>query len=168
MVTGAASAFGIRVLERSGDCSADSPPRAHVFVLYKVQVFGDNHRIDLPSLRLSHPLKRFVFADSYGEVSLNDIDLLLSYVPNLARVELTLFELAFARLARILVRRLHRLKRFDCFLTESPSDAHDDFDQIRAMHSYFEHMQCLEKNFGVRHFTNRRSGTMKESNRYET
>lgn len=122
----------------------------------QVQVFGDNHRIDLPSLRLNHSLKRFVFIDSYGEVSLNDIDLLLNYVPNLTRVELTLFELPFARLAQILARRLRRLEQFDCYITEPPADEHSGLDRIRAMHPYFEHLQCVEKRFGVRHFTNRR------------
>jgi len=123
----------------------------------QVQIFGDNHRIDLPSLRLKHPLKRFTFADSYGVLSLKDINLILAYVPNVECIQLTLFEMSFTRLAHTLIHRLHRLNRFDCYINEPPdSDEHiNDIDTIRAMHPCFARIQSFEKLYGVRHFTNK-------------
>ena len=82
----------------------------------KVQVFGDNHHIDLPTLRLNHPLKRFTFVDSYGVVSPGDMALLLSYVFSVEYIHLTLSEIPFTRLASILNQHLHRLKIFDCYI----------------------------------------------------
>jgi hypothetical protein len=120
----------------------------------QVQIFGDNHRIDLPSLRLNHPLKRFTFADSYGVLSLNDINLILAYVPNVECIDLTLFEMSFTRLAHTLIQRLHRLHRFDCYINESP-DPNECIDDIRAIHPCFDRIQCFVKIYGVRHFTNK-------------
>jgi len=125
----------------------------------EVQIFGDNHRIDLPSLRLSHPLKRFTFADSYGLLSLNDINLLLAYTPNVECIHLTLFDLSFTRLAQTLIQRLHRLHRVDCYINESldPIEHNGDIDIIRSMHRCFHRIQCFEKKHGIRHFTNRQN-----------
>jgi hypothetical protein len=131
-----------------------SCPRLHHL---QVQIFGDNHRLDLLSLRMNHPLKRFTFADSYGVLSLNDINLLLTHLPDVEYINLTLLELSFTRLTHILVERLHRLRRFDCYINESPDENEhiDNIDTIRAMHPCFERIQCFEKNHGVRHFTNK-------------
>ncbi|UJR10486.1 hypothetical protein I4U23_014690 [Adineta vaga] len=115
----------------------------------QVQVFGDNHRIDLPSLRLSHPLKRFTFADTYGILSINDIDLLLNYVPNVEYIHLTLIEMSFTRLARIFIYRLSHLQKFDCYLNESMANTNDGLNEIRTMHPCFERIQYFEKNSGV-------------------
>jgi hypothetical protein len=123
----------------------------------QVQIFGENHRIDLPSLRLNHPLKRFTFADSYGVLSLNDINVVLTYVPNIEYIHLTLFEMSFTCLARSLIHRLQQLHRFDCYINESPdpNEYINDIDIIRAMHPCFDRIQCFEKNYGIRHFTNK-------------
>ena len=123
----------------------------------KVEIFGDTHRIDLPCFRLNHPLKRFTFADSYGILSLNDINLVLTYIPNVDYIHLTLFEISFTQLAETFARRLHRLNRFDCYINE-PSDPNEfvkDINTIRTMHPCFNRIQCFEKNHGVQHFTNR-------------
>lgn len=123
----------------------------------QVQLFGDNHRIDLPSLRLNHPLKRFTFADSYGVLSLNDIDIILTYIPNVEYIHLTLFEMSFTCLARTLVHRLLRLYRFDCYINESsdPNEHINAIDIIRAMHPCFDRIQSFEKKHDIRHFTNK-------------
>ncbi|CAF1055552.1 unnamed protein product [Adineta steineri] len=120
----------------------------------QVQIFGDNHRIDLPSLHLHHPLRRFTFVDSHGILSLHDINLLLIYMPNIECIHLTLFEMSFHLLARTLIHRLHRLHQFDCYINESP-DSSENMDRIRAVHPCFHHLQYFEKNHGIRHFTNR-------------
>ncbi|CAF1316428.1 unnamed protein product [Adineta ricciae] len=119
----------------------------------QVQVFGDNHHIDLPTLRLNHPLKRFTFVDSYGVLSLSDMSLLLSYVLSVEYIHLTLFEISFTRLASILNHHLHRLKTFDCYIHDSAVNA--DLDEIRAMNPCFERIQYYEKSHGVRYFTNK-------------
>lgn len=119
-----------------------------------VQIFGDCHRIDLPHLRLNHPLKRFTFTDSYGIVTLNDLNLILTYVPNVEYLRLTVFEIAFTTLAHTLISRLTRLKRFDCFINEPP-DPHEDLSIIRTLHSCFDRLECIETTHGIQHFTNR-------------
>jgi hypothetical protein len=123
----------------------------------RVEIFGDNHRIDLPSLRLNHPLKRFTFADSYGVLSLNDINLILIYTPNVEFIHLTLFEMSFIPLAQTLIDRLHRLRRFDCYMNEppDPNEHIDKMNTIRAMHPCFQRTQSFERLYGVRHFTNK-------------
>ena len=123
----------------------------------QVQIFGDCHRIDLPSLRLNHPLKRFTFADSYGVLSLHDINSILTYVPNVERIHLTLFEISFTRLAHTLVSRLHRLRRFDCYITEPPDldEFKNDIQNFRTMHPCFSRVQCFDKIYSIQHFTNK-------------
>jgi hypothetical protein len=150
-------------LKSVGVCSSDpiivplilsSCPCLHSLL---VQIFGDNHRIDLPSLRLNHPLQRFTFADSYGVLSLNDINLILTYIPNVECIHLTLYEMSFTRLAHTLIQRLHRLNRFDCYINElpDPNEYINNIEMIRKIHPCFGRIQCYEKIYGVRHFTNK-------------
>jgi hypothetical protein len=122
----------------------------------QVEIFGDNHRIDLPSLRLNHPLKRFTFADSYGVLSLTDINPILTYIPNVEYIHLTLYEMSFTDLAQILIQRLPRLNRFECFISElpDPNEYINNIEMIRKIHPCFDKTQCFEKLYGVRHFTN--------------
>ena len=119
----------------------------------QVQIFGESHRIDLPSLRLNHPLKQFILTDSYGILSLDDINYILTYVPNIHTIQLTLFEISFTRLAHILINCLQKLNRFDCYINESTD--FDDINSIRDIHSCFNRIQCIEKNHGIRYFTNK-------------
>jgi hypothetical protein len=123
----------------------------------QVQIFGDCHRIDLPCLRLNHPLKRFTFADSYGILSLDDISSILTYVPNIEYIHLTLFEISFNRLAHTLINRLHRLHKFDCYINEppDPNEYNDDINTLRTIHPCFNRIQCSEKKYGIQHFTNK-------------
>ena len=125
-------------------------PRLHRL---QVQIFGDSLRIDLPSLRLNHPLKRFTFSDSYGIVALNDLNLILTYVPNVESLRITVFEIAFTNLAHTLISRLNRLDRFDCYINEPP-DPHEDLSIIRTFHPCFHRLQRIEKTHGIQQFTN--------------
>ena len=120
----------------------------------QVEGFGDNHRIDLPRLRLNHSLRKFIFADSYGVLSLNDIQLLLAYVPNIEYIHFTLFEMSFKGLAHLFIKQLHELKIFECFINESV-DEDNHIDELRMMHPYFERIQYAVKRFGVQYFTNK-------------
>lgn len=129
---------------------------------FKVQIFGDCHRIDLPSLRLNHPLRRFTFMDSYGIVTLTDLNLILTYVPNVNYLHLTLFEISFTNLAHTLISRLNRLERFDCYINEPP-DPHEDLSSIRTLHPCFHRLQSFEKNHGIQHFTNQVNSTKHSS-----
>ena len=125
-------------------------PRLHRL---QVQIFGDCHRIDLPSLRLNHPLQRFTFMDFYGIITLNDLNLILTYVPNVNYLHLTLFEISFTNLTHMLISRLNRLERFDCYINEPP-DPHEDLSTIRTLHPFFHRLQRFEKSHGIQHFTN--------------
>ena len=122
-----------------------------------VQIFGDRHRIALPSLRINHPLKRFTFLDSYGTLSIEQIDFLLSYMPNLRCIHLTLAEIAFVQLAHSLAERLPHVQQFDILISESPDDTefNGQIDAIRKLHPALARLQSMKKTHGIRHFTNR-------------
>ena len=122
-----------------------------------VQIFGDRHRIALPSLRINHQLRRFTFFDSYGTLTIDEIDFLLSYIPNLRCIHLTLTEISFVQLAHSLAHRLPHLQQFDILISDSPDeiDLNGQIDAIRKLHPCLERLQSMKKTNGIRHFTNR-------------
>ena len=113
----------------------------------QLQIIGEQQRLTLPSFRRNHPVDRFLFIDSYGALSFDEIDSLLTYMPNIRSISFTLVELSFVRLTEILSQRLKYLKKFQILIHEPPND-----EQQIESNSTFSQTKVVKKNNAFHYF----------------
>lgn len=117
---------------------------------FQVNTFDrrDSARIDFRGKdfeQIKYPLKRLTLSDSVGHLSSNHLDILLNHLPDLEHVDLTLYSVPFYPLANNLPKKLPRLKKFDCDITDWSSDSCGDLDILRFIHPAFQHIQSEVK-----------------------
>ncbi|CAF1078251.1 unnamed protein product [Rotaria sordida] len=121
----------------------------------QLRVLYKKNNTVLLSPPLNHSLRRFILWSDYAELTYNDIDNLLSYIPNIEYLYLqTVYSMSFIDLADNLINRLHHLSQFDCYIKEMLTN-HDrigNLNCIHRIHPCFNQIQCIEENDKFRIF----------------
>jgi hypothetical protein len=111
--------------------------------------------ITLPIIPLNHCLKHFILLDDYSILSLETINNILLYIPNVKQfVFQGICHGPFVNFAQILSNRLKYLSQFDCYIRQSPNNyENNDLETIREIHSCFNRIICTINYHGYRLFT---------------
>jgi len=118
--------------------------------------FGEiRENIDLPTIPLNHRLKRFILFDYYNLLSLEIIDKILFYIPNLKQL---FFQGCsngpFISFTQILFNRLKSLIQFDCIIRQSINNYENNtLENIRKIHPCFNRIQSSINSRGYIIFT---------------
>ena len=102
-----------------------------------------------------HSLERFTLWSDKFELTLDLIDNLLSYMPNLKHLYLqTKFRVPFIQLITNLCNRLHYLIRFDCFIKELliKNERIGTLNDVHQISSCFNRVKCIKENDDFRIF----------------
>ena len=104
---------------------------------------------------LNHPLRRFTLWTDTTELSLNDINNLLSYTPNVEYLYLqSECSILFIYLANHLINRLNRLYQFNGHVKEMirKNDRVDNLSYIHQLHPCFNRIKCIKETDDFRIF----------------
>lgn len=125
---------------------------------FRIEIFGDQHRLTLPLLKIDHQLKHLSLSDSYGSLQLANLHSLLSFMPMIEIIELTLTDFSLAHLLRTLAQQLHHLERLDIYINEliDENDLAKEMNLLRRLHPSFHSLQLVKQlAHGIRYFTNK-------------
>jgi hypothetical protein len=104
-----------------------------------------------PPIIDNHPLRQFILRDYCRSVLYNDINTLLTYIPNTRKIELKFnCNTPFISLARRLSDCLSHLRKFDCDITEFPIDSTTNLTAIQQIHPCFCHIACRTQGIDFR------------------
>ena len=113
---------------------------------------GDQIMLPPPSIN-NHPLRQFILRDYCRLVSYTDISTLITYIPNVRKIELKFHcNVPFISLIQYLSMHLSHLQKFDCYITELPSDSTTKLTTIRQVHPCFYQIECRTQGENFRIF----------------
>jgi hypothetical protein len=117
---------------------------------FQVNIWTNYNTLRIRSPRRDHPLQRFILRNHTDLASVDHIDILLAYMPNVESLTLCFtVEVPFDHVACSIVNRLHRLRRFDCYIGEWRMNRPPiiDFTTSQQMHPCFNRVQCYTFKF---------------------
>jgi hypothetical protein len=121
----------------------------------QLHIFNNSH-INIPSFSsYNHPLRRFTLWSHSIELTFNNIDILLTYIPNVQHFYLqTVCDMPFVDLVYGLIDRLNRLSRFDCHVKEmmNSSDRVGNLTIVHQFHPCFNRIKCTKEDDNFRIF----------------
>ncbi|CAF4289774.1 unnamed protein product [Rotaria sp. Silwood2] len=112
-------------------------------------LYNDNNDILTSSSLLNHPLRRLILWSDYADLTLDVIDNILTYTPNVEYFYLqTIYSMSLIDLFHGLVKRLHYLSRFDCYITEmlTKKDRINNLTDLHQIHRCFNRIHSIEEN----------------------
>ncbi|CAF3381075.1 unnamed protein product [Rotaria sp. Silwood2] len=115
----------------------------------RVSIINGIYSTVLRSVQTTHPLKRFLLLDQSNKESFENINHVLTYMPNLEYLYLQfLCKQPLSHLARSLSNNVRRLCRFDCYITEPiMNNQIISCNSIRKLHSCFNRIKIRIKNY---------------------
>ncbi|CAF1203501.1 unnamed protein product [Rotaria magnacalcarata] len=112
-------------------------------------LYNDHNDLITSSSPLNHPLRRLTLWSDYAELTFDVIENILTYTLNIESFYLqTIYSTSLIDLAHSLVRRLHYLSRFDCYITENvtKNDRFNNLTDLHQIHPCFHRVQSIEEN----------------------
>ncbi|CAM4979087.1 unnamed protein product [Rotaria socialis] len=112
-------------------------------------LYNDHNDLITSSSPLNHPLRRLTLWSDYAELTFDAIDNILTYTLNIESFYLqTIYSMSLIDLAHDLVRRLHYLSRFDCYIREklTKNDRINNLTYLHQIHPCFHRVQSIEEN----------------------
>jgi len=120
----------------------------------QVKLGSINQNIDLPIIPLNHCLKRFILFDCYHLLSLQTIDKILLYIPNIKEFFFQgCCRSSFLHFGQILFNRLKYLIKFHCSILELSNNYENNNLETIQIHPCFYRIQYTINSHGYRLFT---------------